>query len=919
VLVGRQSERARLRALVDAARTGTSFALLVHGDAGIGKTALTRAVAEQAEEDGTRVVRVRAFEGEAEIPWAGLSSIAAPFLEHLDRLPGVQAGALRRALALGDPADEDEPAAPDRFTVPVALLGLLGSAAEAAPLLVLVDDLQWLDVASRDALLFVARRLGNEGIGLLMTARDGEGFDPRTTRMPALRLEGLGDDDARSLLGAGVAPEVVDALTEAAIGNPLALTELLAALTPEQRAGDEPLPTPLPAGARVEGLFARRIADLPASTQRAVGVAAAMVRQRADVLHTALGELGIDPADVEPAEREGVLALEGGTVAFRHPLVRAAAYAAMAPQDRRETHRVLAAVAPDRRLRAWHLSTAAVGPDAATAGALEEAALDARTVGAPVEAQRTWWRAAQLSPDPVDARRRRLEAARDALAAGDTQRAFEALDALVGDPATEPPVRAEARRLAGVARTRRGALREGVAMLEQEADALAADAPVAAAETLLLSLGGRFGTGDMEDVVRTTRRVRELAGDHPRIRARADVAEGEALVPLGRTAEALALIDAGSDALDLRADDLTLVAMVGISLMWTERHEDARAWFDDLIVEGRATGALTRLIFPLAGRGDLERRRGRWPAAAADAEEAVRLGRDSGFSAHMAYALAVNARIAGPSGRFDDARRDAGEARALTTPSGGGSLLLHALASLGLTELSAGRPAAAVLPLREAFERYRALGWAHPTTVEFHGDLVEALVESGERLDAEEVLDAFAAEAEHAGTRWPAPLVARGHGLLEPDPEAAVAHLGHALELHEEVPDPFERARTLLLLGDRLRRAERRDEGREVLRQALEAFELLGARPWIDRTRRAMTRSGVRADEDGAARDGAGPLPDLTSQEQRIVQLVTAGMTNREVAGALFLSPKTIEHILTGIYKKAGVRSRTQLAKKMAS
>jgi DNA-binding CsgD family transcriptional regulator len=213
------------------------------------------------------------------------------------------------------------------------------------------------------------------------------------------------------------------------------------------------------------------------------------------------------------------------------------------------------------------------------------------------------------------------------------------------------------------------------------------------------------------------------------------------------------------------------------------------------------------------------------------------------------------------------------------------------------------------------------LEWHEPSVSQFHGDLIEALVEVGERAEAAEVLDRLIADAECTATPWPVPIAERGRGLLEPDDEVAVAHFARALALHEGVEDPFERARTELLLADRLRQAGRRDDGRDAVRTALETFELLGARPWADRARRVMTRSGVRVDEDDDTPTPETPQapPDLTGQEWRIVQLVTAGMTNREVAGALFLSPKTIEHVLTGIYKKLGVRSRTQLAKKMAS
>jgi hypothetical protein len=386
---------------------------VLHGEAGVGKTALLDAAAQEAEEVGMRVLHSRADEGTTELPWAGLRALVAPLGDLVEQLPEVQADVLRAALGTSG----ETSATPDRFTVPVALLGLLGAAAEERPLLLVADDVQWIDAGSRDALVFMARRLANEGVGLLLGARDGEGFDVEATRLPALRIEGLGRDDARALLGADVAPAVADVLGEAVGGNPLALTEVAAALSARQRRGDEPLPQPLPAGARIAELYARRIAELPPSTRTAVGVAALMRLDRTDLLSAALAELDLTSDELFAAERAGVLELERGAVAFRHPLVRAAAAAALSGEDRRAARRALAAVAPDERLRAWHLAGAATGPDAEVAAALDAAARDARGRGAPAEALQAWERAAALSPRPADARRRWLEAARDALAA----------------------------------------------------------------------------------------------------------------------------------------------------------------------------------------------------------------------------------------------------------------------------------------------------------------------------------------------------------------------------------------------------------------------------------------------------------------------------------------------------------------------
>ena len=322
MLLGREKELARLRALLEEVTDGRSFAVVVHGEAGIGKTALLDAAT--AEAASHRILRVRGFEGAGEVPWAGLGLLVAPLDELIDRLPGPQASALRAVTSA-----EEAPGAQERLMVAVALLGLLSAAADAAPLLVLVDDVQWLDRATRDALLFVARRLGNEGVGLLLAARSDEGWDPRASAMETIELGGLGVEDARALTAGSLAPEVADELREATGGNPLALTELPDALTDEQRSGRSPLPRPLPAGDRVEELFARQIADLPEGARRAVGIASAMQTSRGDLLARAMTASRLRSGDLLEAEEAGVVSLESGMLTFRHPLVRAAAYHGM--------------------------------------------------------------------------------------------------------------------------------------------------------------------------------------------------------------------------------------------------------------------------------------------------------------------------------------------------------------------------------------------------------------------------------------------------------------------------------------------------------------------------------------------------------------------------------------------------------------
>ncbi|MDW5598794.1 AAA family ATPase, partial [Conexibacter stalactiti] len=354
LLLGRERELTRIEELLDQARAGRGGALLLHGEAGIGKTALVAAAAERAT--ACLVLRASGYEASSALPYAGLRQLVAPLLPLREQLSQVQSQALAVALALQPPTP------PTRLAVPLALVALLTLAAERRPVLAIVDDVQWLDPASREAILFAARRLGDAPVALLLAARTSEQQPFEAPGLPRLAVEPLDGDTARELLddaGGALTEAVREAVAAAAAGNPLALLELPAGLTPAQRAGAEPLGLPLRLGPLLQDAFTRRIAELEPAERHAVTVAAALEQGPLSWLLAALARLGIPATALDAAERTRTVLVADGEVELRHPLLRTAAYYAGDDEERRSAHRALASTAPDPRRRAWHLASAA--------------------------------------------------------------------------------------------------------------------------------------------------------------------------------------------------------------------------------------------------------------------------------------------------------------------------------------------------------------------------------------------------------------------------------------------------------------------------------------------------------------------------------------------------------------------------------
>jgi DNA-binding CsgD family transcriptional regulator len=908
MFVGRERERARIDRLLQDARAGRSGALLLHGEAGIGKTALMRWAVGQAT--GMRVLRARGIETESDIPFAGLAELVTPLLDRLDDVPEVQARALRGALALG-------PATPhDRFTVPAGLLSLLAVAAEEQPVLVSIDDAQWLDEPSLEAFLFAGRRVGAEGVAMLGSLRAGTAVaGMEVPWLERLEVSPLAEDEAHELLrDERLAPSVAGRLVSTAAGNPLALLEIPRLLSDGQRAGREPLEEPLRPGTGVERAFRRALDALGDDARRALLVAGTAHTGRLEVIEAALRESGLEVADLAAAEEARLITVDEGDVEFRHPLLRSTAYHAASAAERRAAHAALAAAASEGSPeRAWHLAAGAVAPDEEIAAALEAAALDARGRGAHATAARDFGRAAQLTPEDEPRARRLLEAATDATRSGEADRAF----ALLGEAArlaTDPLLAADVQRMTGHVEMRRGSPLVANELLVAEAERVRSRDPRRAAGMFLEASVSHMITGDMHALVATAERARALATSaDPAVELLATTVIAEAYLALGDVEQGEPLLSACEPYL-LEGDPLAIVEVVGMAAhasLWTEKFDRAERILDRLVAAARDASAVSALIYPLAVRSHLSFRLGRWAAARAEAAESVELAQDTGQLPLLAHSLAALAHIEAAGGQEEDCRRHVTEGLALVTRLQGEATGAYLTAALGLLELGLGRIPEAIHALEETQRTADRLGM-QPSLVMCTPDLVEAYARAGRRDEAVALVDVFEAHGRRTGARWPQAAVARLRALLAPD-EHMRAQFEAALALHEGLPMPFERARTLLCFGERLRRARQRADAREPLKEALETFERLGARGWAERT-----RTELRATGEQQARRTETAAEQLTPHELQIAVLVAQGMTNREAASALFLSPKTIEYHLGQIYRKLDVRGRAQLARLMA-
>jgi DNA-binding CsgD family transcriptional regulator len=909
-ILGRRAERDEVEQLLAGARAGRSGVLVVCGEAGIGKTALLEHVRDIAPGSGFRVEGSVGVESEAQFAFAGLHQLCAPLLDRAGALPDPQQAALGVAFGLRDGA------APDGFLVGLATLNLLSEVAEEAPLLCLVDDVQWLDQASAQVLAFVARRVAAERLALVFGLRDPVAHVVHPfVGLPELRLEGLGDSDARALLAdafhAPLDDRVRERIVAEARGNPLALLELPRSVQPAQLAGGFELPDVLSVPRRVEESFQRRSTSLPADTQMLLLVAAAEPTGDTALLWRAAEHLAISRQAAEPAESAGLLEIDT-RVRFHHPLVRSAVYRAAPPPDQRRAHGALAAATdpqsdPDRR--AWHRARAVQGTGEDAAADLERSADRARARGGFAAAAAFLQQAVALTPDPTARARRALDAAHAKHAAGASEAALELLTIAATGP------------LDGLQRARIELLRAHIAfhltrnamvpgMLLDAAKTLAPLDAALARETYLHALDAAIITGGLGDG-RGVLAVAEAARTAPS--------------PPGPSGPG----------------DLLLDALV---TMYTQGYEagvpEVRLALEALCADGP----------PAEPAGDVDSRRWLWLASRAAltllddellyvlTQRNVRLAREAGELAALPVVLLFQSAFCVLAGELARASELIAEATAITQATGGVSLrfgpLVHAawrghpsetveIHAAAIEEATArGNDAEVALAehtlavLHNGLGNYtaaldaaeRACASLEPPHANLAlPELIEAAVRAEQHERAAVALGQLDSRASASGTQWALGLAARSRALLSTGP-AAEDHYREAIERLRGCRMAVYLARTHLVYGEWLRRERRRQDARDQLRTAHQLLSDMGVEAFAERAARELRATG-----EHPRKRTAQPTDALTAHELHIARLVATGATNREVGAQLFLSPRTIEAHLRSIFRKLDITSRRQL------
>jgi DNA-binding CsgD family transcriptional regulator len=899
-LLDRDEERAALDGLLEELRSGRGRALVVRGEAGVGKSALLEYAAGAAA--GMRVVRAVGVESEMELAFAGLHQLCAPLPGRLERLPGPQRDALETAFGLRAGA------APDRFLVAVAVLTLLAEVAEDRPLLCVVDDAQWLDRASAQVLAFAARRLLAEPVGLVFAAREpGEQFQG----IPDLRVRGLPDQDARALLGSVVRfrldERVRDQIVAETAGNPLALLELPRGLSLTELAGGFGLPGAQPVPARIEEGFRRRIEALPAGTRSLLLIAAAEPAGDPVLVWRAAGWLGIPASAAAAARADGLLEMGTG-VRFRHPLVRSAVYSAASLPARRAVHLALAEVTdrdqdPDRR--AWHLAAAAAGPEEGVAAELERSAGRAQGRGGMAAAAAFLQRAAELTAEPVRRSGRTLAAAQASLQAGGLDAAAGLLAMAAAGP-LDKLQQARADLLRGQIAFASGGGGDAPALLAKAAKQLEPLDAALARQTYLdawlaAAFAGRFaGAGDLHEVARAARSAPPPAGPP---RPSDLLLDGLAVLVTEGRAEAAPLL---RRATRVFADEETtmeerlrwgFLAVAAAIIVWDEQR-----WHTIVARElqsCREAGLLGQMVIYVNSMAILTVWRGDFAAAASLIAEAEAIAAATGarFAPVAAVLLAgsrgAEAEAAPLIEAVITAARAAGEGVGVQWSQWVSAILYNGL----------GRYEKALAEARQAAEQAPELYvsmWALP-------ELIEAASRTGQTRLAAGALGRLAEATSIGQTDWAQGTYARSRALLS-DGQHAEDSYREAIDRLSRTPLRPGLARAHLLYGEWLHREHRQASARAQLRTAHEMFAAIGMQGFAARARRELRAAGETARTRTAATHR-----ELTPQEAQIARLARAGLSNPEIAAQLFLSPRTIQYHLGNIFAKLGITSRRQL------
>jgi DNA-binding CsgD family transcriptional regulator len=883
VLIGRDPEQRLIETLLADARQGASGALVIRGEAGIGKTAVLE---QAAESSGMRSLRCRGVESEHDLPFAGLEQVFRPVRQLIDRLPDPQAAALRSTFGLSNDRVDD------RLLLGLATLGLLAEATEDGSLVCLVDDLQWLDGPSAQALLFAARRLGAEGVVMLFAVRDdpADWFD--ASGVPELTLGPLSDAAAREVVatrrGATLSQAAQQRLLSDAAGNPLALLEL-----PAQDAAGPEAPG-------VEAAFRARVLRLPRETRRLLLLAAAAEAEEAGTW-TEVARLDDVPAMARRAAVDAGLIGDLDAIVFRHPLVRSAVYNTCSRAERAEAHRLLASAASDPLSRASHLAAAADQPDEALAIELEEAAVAATRRGGFASAATAFVRAAELSTD-AGARVRRLVAAAQAyLDAGDSDAASRLAEGTLAGAGTVADQAALAA-VRGALEVQRGTLGAAYDLLLGAARAVAGEDPERALELQAQALWPGFVGGWLE---RTIAEASEFVQGLPPAGAPYEQhyrASFAAMLGADAAAGDAAREKPGDVPVGAAAEDPRFLIYAGLVRAYLGDLPTTRELNRRAVAAARTAGSFNMLPLALATSSRLAVIVRDFDEAEESAREGSELARALAQENFETFFWAVLARCLAARGQVDESRALAETALKRALAHGVALAAADSRLALAEIELSIGHGAAA----RELIEAisppvYSALSAP---------DLVEASLLSGNPAPARGLVDFLATFAERSQDPELLGLLARARALLASSPEIAEPLFLEALRYQTAHSQPFESARTELAYGEFLRRQQRKTEARVQLRDALATFEGLGTPLWADRARAELEATGITARK----RDPS-TVDNLTPQELRIAKLVAGGASNRDVAAQLFLSQKTVEYHLRKVFVKLGVSSRVELAR----
>ncbi|MEU0479163.1 AAA family ATPase [Streptosporangium sp. NPDC006013] len=903
-LFGRRAETTVLEALLARMADGAGSGLVLWGEPGIGKTALIEHAVEAAS-DAT-VLRCRGTRMEAGLAFAALHELLWPVMDRLETLAAPQAAALRGALGLSRDTT-------NRFLIGAAVLSLVSDLARERPVLVVVDDAQWVDEATAHCLGFLARRVATEPVAVLLTGHEDPASGP-WEGLPALEVVGLADDDARRLVNA-VVPDADEALVDrtvrAAGGNPLALHEL--PTLDRETGGEAPLllsGEPMPVGPRLRQAFRTRAEALKPSTRALLLLAAAEDRGDRHVMHRAGSGWGVDTSTWDEALRSGLIRASGARLEFRHPLIRAAIYDGAPFLDRQAVHRALAAALPTDATgeRAWHLAAAADGPDEDIATLLEQAAEQCLRRGAGPMAARTLRRAAELSPTSAAAARRLAAAARAAWDVGHAEAARQ----LLGDAEHLGGVVPVARLSGGL----RGILEFSHGMPERAHRYLVCDMAVVPETRRAVELGtvavrAAWSAGRPDLQQEALQQVRAVNTDD-------DPALSELLPVLrnwwscyDQTGEVTPTTP------DMAGDTVGRLGTAAWELL--PPVPLVQAWgiegrlLDVLRVQAvqlRRRHELTALAIVLSQTAVLDIAAGRWHAAETALAEGLRLAEEVGADHLATQCHASLGSLA--AARGDGRAVDEHTTRVLQVSVPRGVRVLSAAAywHRGRAALFDGRPQEALSHLVALAEPGHEA--AHPTCALLAAaDTVEAAVQVGRTDIVEPKVALVEAWGQRTGATWAR---AAGHRLraLVQGGSAAEASYRAALEVEGAGDHPFEYARTRLLYGEWLRRARRRADARLQLAGAAEVFDRLGAEPLRARALREQALA-----EWPAARRVPGPpaAAGLTAQELRVARLAAERLTNREIAAQLLISPRTVGHHLANVYPKLGIASRADLAR----